>query len=71
MEGLPYYVLLGWLMAPIFALPQAAIAAPMIRVSDASLCLDGMETVPDNDDLEPILIEADGVCILPQTPISI
>lgn len=59
------------MMALAVALPQAAQAARMIRVSDPSLCLDGMETVPVNDDLEPILIALDGGCQAPQTVISI
>ena len=36
-----------------------------------SLCLDGMETVPEDDDLVPIEISVDGGCMVPQNPISI
>lgn len=36
-----------------------------------SLCLDGMETVPIEDDLVPTEISVDGGCMVPQTPISI
>jgi len=36
-----------------------------------SHCLDGMETVPEEDDLVPIQISVDGGCMVPQTPISI
>ena len=53
-----------------FALPQTAHATGMIRVSDPSICIDGMETVPISDDLEPILAVADG-CTAPQGPVSI
>jgi len=56
----------------IFALPQAAHAVGMIRISDPSLCLDGMETVPDNDDLVPVPIATDEGCMIqPQDIISI
>lgn len=49
----------------------AAHAGSMIRVSDPSICIDGMETVPDSDDNEPILAVADGGCSAPQGPVSI
>ncbi|HWU54192.1 MAG TPA: hypothetical protein VN175_01740 [Rhizomicrobium sp.] len=54
-----------------FGLPPAAQAESAIHVSDPSLCIDGMETVPDSDDLEPILAAADGSCAAPQGTISI
>jgi hypothetical protein len=58
--------------ALIFALPQAAHAIGMIRVSAPSVCVDGMETDPDSDDQEPILAAADGGCMVqPQGIISI
>jgi len=58
--------------ALIFALPQAAHAVGMIRVSDPSLCVDGMETDPDSDELEPILAATDAGCMAqPQEIISI
>jgi hypothetical protein len=43
----------------------------MIRVSDPSICIDGMETVPDSDEMEPILAVADSGCTAPQGPIAI
>jgi len=52
-------------------LGPAAHAGSMIRVSDPSICIDGMETVPDSDDNEPILAAVDGGCAAPQVPISI
>ena len=36
-----------------------------------SLCLDGMETVPIEDDLVPTEISVDGGCMMSETPISI
>jgi hypothetical protein len=51
--------------------PQAAQATRAIRISDPSICIDGMETVPDSDENEPILAAADGGCNTPEGPISI
>ena len=65
------FLLMGWMVALVFALPQTARGAAMIRISDPSLCLDSMETVPVNDDLQPIPIALDGACEIPQTVISI
>ena len=62
-------ILLSIGLAP--ASPQAAQSGSMIRVSDPSICIDGMERLPDSDDLEPILAVADGGCTAPQGPISI
>ena len=58
--------------ALFFALPHAAHAINMIRVSGTSLCIDSMPD-PDSDELEPILVAADGGCTLsgPEMPISI
>ena len=65
-------VLMGWAMALVLVLPSMAESAPaVIRVSDPSICIDGMEKAPDSDDLEPILAAADGGCAAPQEPISI
>lgn len=54
------------------------LSAPhMARAEDTSsdtlpsFCLDGMETVPIEDDLVPTEISVDGGCMVPQTPISI
>ena len=48
----------------LFALPQMAHAVSMIRVSDPSLCIDGMETDPDSGDDDAILAAADGSCMI-------
>jgi hypothetical protein len=71
MKRISAHFLLGLVMALGFALPQSAQGAAMIRVSNPSLCLDGMETVPVNDDLEPIPIAADGGCTVTEGPVSI
>ena len=67
MKQISCHLLMGWMMVLAVTLPQTAQGAAMIRVSDPSLCLDNMETVPVNDDLEPILIAADGGCLVSQT----
>ena len=51
-------------LALLFALPQAAHAVSMIRISDSSLCVDSMETDPDSDDLQPILADVDEGCMI-------
>jgi len=72
MKRISSFLLMGWMMALVFVLPQPARSAAMIHVSDPSLCLDSMETVPVADDLMPILIAMDGGCQVPQqTVISI
>jgi hypothetical protein len=72
MKRISSFVLMGWMVALVFALPQTARGAAVIRVSDPSLCLDSMETVPVADDLVPILIAMDAGCQAPQqTVISI
>ncbi len=38
--------------------------------SDPSLCLDSMETVPDDDDLVPTPAAVDGGCSIPEAPLS-
>lgn len=58
-------------MVMIFAPPQAAQGGTVVDVTDPTVCIDGMETVPDQDDLEPILAAMDGSCMAQQTPISI
>ena len=55
-------ILAAW--ALVFALPQMAHAVGTIRVSDPSVCVDGMETDPGSDDLEPILTALDGGCMV-------
>ena len=51
-------------LALIFALPQAAHAVSIMRISDPSFCVDSMETDPDSDDLEPILAAVDEGCMI-------
>jgi hypothetical protein len=53
-------LLAAW--ALFFALPQAAHAIGMIRIAEPSLCIDSMPTDGDSDELEPILVTADGGC---------
>jgi hypothetical protein len=38
--------------------------------SDPSLCLDSMETVPDDDDLVPMPAAMDGGCSVPEAPLA-
>ena len=68
-SGLLLAVFLSLDLAP--APTQAANATGMIRVSDPSICIDGMETAPISDDQEPILAAADVGCPAPEGPISI
>ena len=63
--------LLGLVMALAIVLPSAVRAADTDNISDPSVCIDGMETVPDSDEQEPILAAVDGGCNAPQGPISI
>jgi len=69
--------ILGQLFAVIlstgvsYASPPVAHAGGMIRISDPSICIDGMETVPGSDDQEPITAVADTGCTAPQGTISI
>jgi hypothetical protein len=71
MKAIPCDLLIGCAMVLAIVLPAAAQDAPAkIRVADPSICIDGMETVPISDELEPILAVADG-CTAPQGPISI
>jgi hypothetical protein len=48
--------------ALFFALPHAAHAIGMMRISDPSLCIDTMPMEGDSDELEPMLVAADGAC---------
>ena len=57
-------MLAGWGL--IFALPQTAHAVGMMRVSDPSVCIDGMETDPGDDDGDTILVAVDGACMIQQ-----
>lgn len=70
MKAIRCEILMGWAMAPAIVLPAQGAPA-MIRISDPSICIDGMETVPVSDELEPILAASDSGCTAPQEPISI
>jgi hypothetical protein len=65
------------LLGVFLATPQMArtqdtdMDKSMSSGTSPSLCLDGMETVPEDDDLVPIEISVDGGCMVPQNPISI
>ena len=67
----------AWLLGVMLSVPQMAYAEDMDMdtgiSSDTtpSLCVDGMETVPAEDDLAPTEISVDGGCMLSETPISI
>jgi hypothetical protein len=65
-----YRVSFAWILGLMLSAPHQAYAADVYKISDPSLCLDGMETVPFQDDLMPTEISVDGGCMLPQTPIS-
>jgi hypothetical protein len=59
------------LVLPAAATERTAAQARLLRIADPSPCQDSMETVPANDDLEPVLIAADISCKVPPVPISI
>lgn len=59
------------IMGVMLSVPHMARAADTPLDSTPSLCLDGMETVPIEDDLVPTEISVDGGCMVPQTPVSI
>ena len=56
-------------------MPLPVMAEPMIQAqpSSPSSCVDQMETEPDTDDLEVLLVSdtVDGGCMTSQEPISI
>ena len=68
-----YRLSVAWVLAVMLSVPHMAFAADADTTLDTSpsLCLDGMETVPIEDDLVPTEISVDGGCMVPQTPISI
>jgi hypothetical protein len=69
MKQVSRHIVWVWILA--LALPQAA-QGTMIRISDPSVCIDGMQTNPGSDELEPIMAAAD-VCSesQPEAPVSI
>jgi hypothetical protein len=77
MRRLVYRLSAAGLLAVFLAAPQMAhtqdtdMDTGMSSDTSPSHCLDGMETVPEEDDLVPIQISVDGGCMVPQTPISI
>jgi len=74
MKHVTYRAFAGLLFASLALVstqPQTAVAQDTVRAADPSICIDGMETAPDSDDLEPILAAADAGCAAPQGPISI
>ena len=66
-----YRLSAAWLLGVMLSLPHLAYAQDISSDTTPSLCHDGMETVPVEDDLAPTEISVDGGCMVPQTPISI
>jgi hypothetical protein len=66
-----YRLSAAWVLGVMLSLPHLAYAQDMSSDTAPSLCLDGMETVPIEDDLTPTEISVDGGCMVSQTPISI
>ncbi|HEX4026282.1 MAG TPA: hypothetical protein VHX18_01590 [Rhizomicrobium sp.] len=66
-----YRLSAAWVLGVMLSVPHMAYAEDMSSDTSPSLCLDGMETVPIEDDLVPTEISVDGGCMVPQTPISI
>ena len=59
-----------WVM--VFFVTGAVAHPRLLRISDASACLDSMETVPDDDDLDPTEVAVDGGCMLaPEAVIAV
>jgi len=72
-----YRLSAAWVLGVMLSVPHMAQAEEMdmdAGISSStmpSLCLDGMETVPIEDDLMPTEISVDGGCMESETPISI
>jgi hypothetical protein len=66
-----YRLSVASVLGVMLSVPHMAYAQDLSSDTSPSLCLDGMETVPIEDDLEPMEISVDGGCMVPQTPISI
>jgi hypothetical protein len=71
MKRAVYRLSAAWVLGVMLTVPHLAYAEDVSSDTSPSLCLDGMETVPIEDDLVPIEISVDGGCMVPQTPISI
>jgi hypothetical protein len=66
-----YRLSVAWVLGVMLSVPHLAHAKDTTLNTAPSLCLDGMETVPIQDNLVPTEISVDGGCMVPQTPISI
>lgn len=73
MRRMLFRISAAWVLGVMLSVPHMAHAEDTDMSSDTnpSLCLDGMETVPIEDDLQPTEISVDGGCMVPQVPISI
>jgi hypothetical protein len=67
MKHTSLHLSVGLVVAIAIASPPGAHGAKLLRTSDGMVCLDGMEREPVTDDAEPILVAADGGCLLAQT----
>ena len=72
-----YRLSAAWALGVMLSVPHMAQAegtdtdTGISSSTTPSLCLDGMETVPIEDDLVPTEISVDGGCMMSETPISI
>jgi len=66
-----YRLSAAWVLGVMLSVPHLAYAQDISPDTAPSLCLDGMETVPIEDDLVPTEISVDGGCMVPETPVSI
>jgi hypothetical protein len=71
MERALYRLSAAWVLGAMLSVPHLAYAQDLSSDTAPSLCLDGMETVPIEDDLVPTEISVDGGCMVPETPVSI
>ena len=72
-----YRLAAAWALGVMLSVPRMANAegtdmdTGISSSTTPSLCLDGMETVPIEDDLMPTEVSVDGGCMLSESPISI
>ena len=73
MKRVFYRLSVAWVLGVMLSAAAYGVRGRRDGPADAapSLCLDGMETVPIEDDLVPTEISVDGGCMVPETPISI
>ena len=64
------HIAIGLALALALASPHGAQAAKMLKIADSPDCIDGMETGPDGDDPEPIVVAAEDGCTVAPTVIS-